>query len=524
MSNKHFLTLYCLLLALPIFSQSPRKCGTSLVHNHLIQRDPSVNERKKSLEHATVAWLANIRNGAQNRSVITIPVVVHVVYATTAQNISDAQIQSQIAVLNQDYRKLNVDASNTPAFWKPLAADVEFQFCLASRTPSGAATNGITRTLTTVTSFVDNVNTPDIDEEDNVKSNAKGGETGWDPKKYLNIWICRLDGTILGYAYYPSDIVTTPELDGVVIDYRCFGTTGTAGSRPFSGFNKGRTTTHEIGHYFNLSHPWGDEDPNGPPCQSDYVSDTPDCSEPTYGCPTAPYRVGTACVTDANGQMFMNYMDYSNDNCLNLFTAGQAARMFATVNVERPTLITSNGCSTPIPVELISFEGKTEDKMNHLFWATASERENAYFEIQRSFDGQFFQKIGQIKGNNTTQERHNYTFDDLTFDGLTTYYRLNQVDIEGKSTFSNIVSLQNAKGNHVRIFPNPVGTEGVTVRVEDDGKKEISLQDVAGRTLFQTTSTDRDVQISTVQLASGLYFIAVKRASDVVEIHKLIVR
>jgi hypothetical protein len=176
-------------------------------HQQALQRDPSVKTRREALERATSAWIANNQNAVQNRTVVTIPVVIHVVYKTTAQNISDAQIQSQIAVLNKDYRKLNTDANSTPTVWKPLAADVQIQFCLAARTPAGVATNGITRTVTTVTSFVDNPNTPDIDEEDRVKSNATGGKTGWDPNKYLNIWVCRLDGSTLGYSYFPSDIV-----------------------------------------------------------------------------------------------------------------------------------------------------------------------------------------------------------------------------------------------------------------------------------------------------------------------------
>ncbi len=524
MFNKLFSTIFCLLLALPVFCQTPRKCGTTHAHQQMIKRDPSALVRKESLERATNAWRANNPNAAQNRAVVTIPVVVHVVYRTTAQNISDAQIQSQIAVLNRDYRKLNTDASNVPTVWKPLAADVQLQFCLAARTPAGAATNGITRTSTTTILFEDNPNTLDEDESDRVKSSTTGGKTGWDPQKYLNIWVCRLDGGTLGYSYFPSDIVGFPELDGIVVDYRAFGTSGTAGTGVFPDSDLGRTATHEIGHYFNLSHTWGDDDENGPPCQSDNVSDTPACFEPTYGCEIFPYLVGTQCVTNANGQMFMNFMDYVDDNCMNLFTTGQAARMLAALNVERPNLITSNGCMAPIPVELMSFEGKIKDKTNHLFWATASERSNAYFDVERSFDGQLFQKIGQIKGNGTTAARHDYTFDDLNFNGITAYYRLNQVDFDGKSTLSTVISLQNNRENRVKIFPNPVGTEGSLLQVEADGKKEILLQDVAGKTLFTALLNARELRIPTAQLSSGLYFISVKMPSGVVEIQKLIVR
>ena len=523
MKNKRLTTLACLLLALPLFSQTPRKCGTATLHQQLMQRDPSVGVRKEALERATESWIASRRNLPESpAAVVTIPVVVHVVYRTTAQNISDAQIQSQIAVLNKDYRKLNTDINSVPNVWKPLAADVQIQFCLATRTPTGAATTGITRTLTTRTTFNNAAGTLDPDD---VKSSATGGKAGWNPQKYLNIWTCRMDDGTLGYAYYPSDIVTTPELDGLVIDYRCIGTTGTAGTGTgFSGANLGRTASHEIGHYLNLSHPWGDNDPVAGTCQSDNVADTPDCFEPAFGCEIFPFGVGTPCITSGNGQMFMNYMDYSNDNCLYFFTTGQAARMLASLNVERPSLLTSNGCSPPIPVELMSFEGKTDGKINYLNWVTASEKSNDYFNIERSFDGFFFQKIGQIKGHGTTQERQNYTFADDNANGTTAYYRLNQVDIDEKSTLSHVVALKNGASNRVKMYPNPAGTEGVIVQVENEGKKDILLQDVAGKTLFSTTTTEMTQRISTANLARGLYFVTVKTTSGILTIQKLVVR
>jgi hypothetical protein len=525
MLTKVFSTVFCLLLALPLFSQNHRKCVVT-PHMQRMRNDPDAIIRSKEMERASANWITNNQGRlAQNRNaVITIPVVVHVVYRTAVQNISDAQIQSQIAVLNKDFRKLNTDIGSVPSVWQPLAADPQIQFCLAARTPTGAATNGITRTVTTRSFFNDDASAtldPDI-----VKNSATGGKTGWDPSKYLNIWICRLDRNdgLLGYSYYPSEVATTPSLDGLVIDYHCFGTTGAAGTAPFVGVNLGRTTTQEIGHYLNLKHTWGDDDPNGPPCQSDEIGDTPDCFEPVFDCPTFPHFVGTQCVTDANGQMFMNYMDYVDDNCMHFFTLGQSARMLAAINTSRQSLLTSNGCQAPIPVELMSFEGKNKDKTNHLFWSTASERSNAYFDVERSFDGQLFQKIGQIKGSGTTAERRDYAFDDLSFNGITAYYRLNQVDFDGKSTLSNVISLQNNKENRVKIFPNPVYTEGSLLQVEADGKKEILLQDVAGKTLFKAILYDHELRISTAQLASGLYFISVKMPSGVVDVQKLIVR
>jgi trimeric autotransporter adhesin len=217
-------------------------------------------------------------------------------------------------------------------------------------------------------------------------------------------------------------------------------------------------------------------------------------------------------------------MDYSDDRCLNLFTLGQAARMQAALNVERSGLLSSDGCLVTIPIELIGFEGKNEGKTNHLFWSTASEIANAYFEIQRSADGVFFKTIGQTKGQGTSQKRQNYAFNDTHALAGTAYYRLNQVDFDGKTRFSPVISLQNGNTPAIRIYPNPVGTEGVIVQTISEEKKEIWLQDIAGKTLFQTVSNEREVRILTNKLPQGMYFVRVKMLTGGVVIQKIVVR
>jgi len=263
--------------------------------------------------------------------VVTIPVVFHVLYKNAAQNISDAQILSQLTVLNNDYRKLNSDFNTVvPAAFRPLGADMEITFCKATKTPTGASTTGITRKSVS-TSFV---------FEDNYYTAA--GEPAWDPTKYLNIWIGRFtDDQLLGFAYLP-DSAGLPN-DGLCIGDQYFGTTGTA----TAPFNKGRTGTHEIGHYFGLLHPWGDD---GSSCSSaansDGVADTPATKDPYFNCPTFPSNTN-ACTSTANGSMFMNYMDYVNDACMAFFTAGQKTIMQNTLAGPRLSLITANnGCST----------------------------------------------------------------------------------------------------------------------------------------------------------------------------------
>jgi len=323
--KKTYIALLGLMMSLSTIglAQSGRTCGSMDHLQHQIAEDPAVETRMQQIERATSQWLSDPshRTGA----VITIPVVVHVVYNTAAQNISDAQIQSQIDVLNEDFRKLNADASLTPSIFSALATDCQIQFCLAQRDPNGNATTGIIRKSTTTTSFSTN---------DNVKRTANGGDDAWNTTQYLNLWSCNLSGGVLGYAQFPGGTAST---DGVVILYSAFGRTGTV-SAPY---NKGRTATHEVGHWLNLRHIWGDAT-----CGSDLVNDTPTHNTANYGCPTYPHL---STCTGTPTEMTMNYMDYTDDACMYMFTAGQSARMTAAINTSRTGLLTSLGCTPPTP-------------------------------------------------------------------------------------------------------------------------------------------------------------------------------
>lgn len=317
------LTLALSIIA-PATAQHGRNCGTMENLHQLEQEDPALRERMQNIERETQQWISS-QKGVANRSavVINIPVVVHVVYNTTAQNISDAQINSQIAVLNADFRKLNSDISLLPTVFGPLAADCEIQFCLAQRDPSGNPTNGIVRRSTTVTSFSSN---------NNIKYTTSGGSNAWPSSSYLNIWVGNLGSSLLGYAQFPGGAAAT---DGVVINFTAFGTTGTA-TFPF---NKGRTATHEVGHWLNLRHIWGDAN-----CGDDQVADTPTQQTSNYGCPAFPK---VTCNNGPNGDLHMNYMDYTDDACMYMFTNGQKSRMVATLNGARVSLQTSQGCVPP---------------------------------------------------------------------------------------------------------------------------------------------------------------------------------
>jgi len=233
--------------------------------------------------------------------------VVNVVYKTAGQNVSDAQIRSQIVALNKDFQATNPDRTKTPLPWKGLVADTRVKFQLVKTTRSKTTKNGF--------SF-----------DDAMKKASTGGIAPFKPKTHLNIWVCALTGGLLGYAQFPGGPTAT---DGVVINYEAFGTTGTAQAP----FDKGRTATHEVGHYLNLIHIWADTQG----CSgSDMVADTPNCAGPNTGKPTWPK---ISCSNGPNGDMFMNYMDYTDDAAMFMFTTQQAARMRTALESARPGLM-----------------------------------------------------------------------------------------------------------------------------------------------------------------------------------------
>lgn len=300
-----------------------RTCGTMEYLEMQYKLDPGYKQRMEEMEKYAQKFAEEHSRKDGDLTVITIPVVVHVVWNTASQNISDDQILSQIDVLNRDFRRLNTDTVNTPAPWKSLGADCQIEFRMARRDPSGNPTLGITRTQTNITEF---------GQSNALKFTSQGGHDAWDRDKYLNLWVCNLGSQLLGYATFPGG---NASLDGVAIGYNYFGTVGTL-SPPY---NKGRTATHEIGHWLWLYHIWGDD--NGSCGGSDLVGDTPNQAAEFYGCPT--YPTTDACSPSAPGVMFMNYMDYTDDACMNLFTQGQLVRINSAINGPRLPIQSSNG-------------------------------------------------------------------------------------------------------------------------------------------------------------------------------------
>ena len=293
------------------------RCGTSDRLSRQLEHNSKQHAYHMQLEEEIIKWKGNKKTS----SIINIPVVFHVVYKNTIENISEAQILSQLTILNEDFRRQNNDQINTPSDFISIAADTEINFCLAQRTPNNDTTNGITRTETTVNSF--------SLYDDRIFYDSLGGKNIWNSELYLNIYICDLS-SVLGFAAFPS---SNQNINGVVIDFESFGNTGTA----ISPYHKGRTCTHEVGHWLNLMHVWGDTI-----CGNDFVYDTPTQESSNYGCPAHP---SPSCTN--NGDMFQNYMDYTNDACMNMFTIGQKTRMQATLATARQNIVSSKACQIP---------------------------------------------------------------------------------------------------------------------------------------------------------------------------------
>ena len=253
-----------------------------------------------------------------DKKVYTIPVVVHVVYRTDDENVSDEQIRSQIDSLNSDFGARNDDISKVPEAFKGRIGDAHIEFVLATSGPDGNPVTRITRTKTDRQSF---------SSDDGVKSSTTGGIEPWDSNSYLNIWVCTLSGGLIEYAQFPGGPAQT---DGVVIRNRMFGTTGSV----VAPFDRGRSLVHTIGHYLNLSHIWGDSRIST--CSdTDFVDDTPNQFARHLGKPTYPQ---ISCDNGPHGDMFMNFMDYVDDEAMIMFTKGQVVRMHATLNGPRSQL------------------------------------------------------------------------------------------------------------------------------------------------------------------------------------------
>ena len=343
---KHLLsTLFLLLTFSVIQAQEVHHCGFDyLIQSKAEQSPKNYGQYLDFIKHCD----ENFRNSSRTSEVYEIPVVFHVVYNTDEQNLSDDVILDQLEIINQDYRRLNPNASETRDEFIPVAADTEIQFYLATIDPDGNPTTGINHVYTEESGFPFNI--LDFASLDNVKHSDTGGADAWDTEHYLNIWVCNIEsgffGSLSGYAYPPNNSPNWPEEqgapnpdeEGVVLHYPVVGSNNPqAGDDGMDANDGGRTCTHEVGHYLGLRHIWGDPIPffeDG--CTvDDGIDDTPNVeAQANFVC---DYSLESC--EGVLPAMIENYMDYSTDACMNMFTQEQKEMMRYIIEEFRPGLI-----------------------------------------------------------------------------------------------------------------------------------------------------------------------------------------
>ena len=329
-----FSILLFLFLYLYQVSAAQRTCGFHTTLNNELEINTGLSYKKQNFENNFLQWQQRLKAGRiQLPDTVFIPLVFHVLWHVPEENIIDSQIISQIRILNEDFNGLNADTVYTPDYFKPFRGRTHFYFQLAKQDPNGLYTNGINRVYT----FRKN----GFGLDGSISLTVFGGQDAWDPRYYVNIWVCnmeQLSGTFAS-TYFPGG---SNKRDGIQCDYHYVGTGGI--TQP--PYNLGRTVTHEMGHYFNLDHTWGPTDySNIPYCgDDDHVDDTPPQSRANYYCPLFP-KPSCGNVSD----MYMNYMDYTDDPCMNMFSRGQAERMIAAWYIMTPYLQKSEALQPPPP-------------------------------------------------------------------------------------------------------------------------------------------------------------------------------
>jgi hypothetical protein len=324
--NFTFMFIAALLSIGSISAQTHEKCASHTLYELAKQKDPSV--AIKEAEFEALQLLKKKDDIAAKGVILTIPIVFHIIHngepIGTGNNVSDALVMYQLQRINEDFRKLNADTLSPGHAFYNDQADCEIEFCLTTIDENGVATTGITR--------------HNYGADDFTKAQIDGTikpETIWNRNNYINFWVVNIDDPnspgVDGYGSFPN--ATSDTTDGVVVVPSSFGY--------INGTDKSITATHELGHYFNLIHIWGDAT-----CGDDMVSDTPPAEQSNSGCPTFPHNVGSTCNPGANGEMFMNYMDYSDAECTVMFTNGQKTRMLSAIATYRSGLTTSNGCQS----------------------------------------------------------------------------------------------------------------------------------------------------------------------------------
>jgi len=465
---------------------------------------------QKELKYKKIAIVPN--------PIITIPVVVHVIYHKSSENISDEQIKSQIDVLNEDYSGINATTLDIQSLaWQNLNKDTRIRFKLAEQDPNGNYTTGVTKTFTITESF--------SYTDTSIFYDISGGKSAWPNTSYLNLWVCTLADNVLGFAALPG---SDSYRDGVVINNIALGRKGIAKSP----YNYGRTSTHEIGHWLSMRHIWGDD--NGACSFDDGIADTPKQADSHFRCPGFPALDN--CTAVSPGVMYMNYMDYTDDKCMMFFTPDQASKMYTALDIDRSSiksslgLIPLNGISNDISIDsifspvtiasnrcfnpIVRLKNNGNSSLNNIKirFSVNGGIEKKYFYT----DTIFTQSIALVQLPTISGQLGSNVFEvSINFSDI------NSINNYCSSSFkvNSAVNL-NCENSNLIVYPNPVyGDNSITVKTSFIQSQQFTVRlfNLLGQSLFEEVlniNPSDEFSIPLQGLNSSVYVVQLEGAID----------
>ena len=518
METKYLLLLFCFWLMTATttntVAQSAERCGYEMAKREMAQKYPSYSiAAQQTFEQARLyaEQRRNLQNDDENPTIFKIPVVFHIVYADDDENLSDALVQSQMEVLNEDFRRLNSNASDVREIFADLATDPKIEFYIAETDPNGQPTNGITRTPTTITSFAGIA--------DHVKASDTGGIEAWDTEQYLNIWVCNMNTTlfgvevpsVLGIAYPPIDAPNwsdgaipdnIADVDGVIINYQTFGRNNPQAGVLTGTADEGRTAVHEIGHYLGLRHLWGDPDSFTNGCTvDDGLEDTPNMlnsfvlQDTIVPCENLFEK--NTCGMGESGDlpdMVENYMDYTFQSCQNMFTQQQVELMCSMLATSRAGLLqeiaadfTVNN-TTIYPNDSVQFTAETVNALTYA-WDFGDGNSSSLYNPTHAYATSGFYTVSLTVSNPNTS-----------------------IITEKMDYIEVLVStdLPTALSHDFEVFPIPTA-DGFLYVKSPLPIGDLTLYDVSGHLVYRADAVAlAEMRLDVGQLGDGLYFLCVE--------------